>query len=154
MSYIDMATALIVKHEGLKLIVYDDANGAHITEATHVIGHPTIGVGRALDTHGISQAEAYALLNNDIQTNFAACKAIYGAAWDSDAFGDERKAALMDMAHQLGQAGLMGFVSMNSLILAGDWEAAANDALQSKWAKQTPGRAAEIAQILRSGVIA
>jgi len=33
---------------------------------------------------------------------------------------------------------------------SGDWEKAADEMLDSKWAKQTPGRAKEMSDIIRS----
>ena len=45
----------LIRDEGLRLTVYDDAGGS-----------PTIGVGRNLRDKGISHAEAELMLDNDI----------------------------------------------------------------------------------------
>lgn len=52
--------------EGLRLTVYDDATGKPIKPGTLVKGHPTIGIGRALDVNGITEAEAEYLKANDV----------------------------------------------------------------------------------------
>lgn len=61
-------TALIVAlmgEEGKRNFVYDDATGHAIGPGTHCVGHPTIGVGRALDVHGISMSEGQLLNAHD-----------------------------------------------------------------------------------------
>ena len=62
----ELITCELTRDEGQLLTVYDDATGAAIKPGTSVKGHPTIGIGRALDVHGISAAEAAYLLGNDI----------------------------------------------------------------------------------------
>ena len=50
----------LILHEGMKLKVYDDANGKEIRAGDTLVGHPTIGVGRnvAGDGLGITEEEA------------------------------------------------------------------------------------------------
>ena len=43
--------ARLTDEEALRFVVYDDATGRPIVPGTHVIGHPSIGIGRALDVH-------------------------------------------------------------------------------------------------------
>ena len=59
---------MLTLHEGLKLKVYDDANGKELKAGDTLIGHPTIGVGRnvASDGLGINEEEANFLLMGDI----------------------------------------------------------------------------------------
>ena len=59
-------TSMLARHEGIRLLVYDDATDQPITQGTLVHGHPTIGIGRALDVHGITPDEAEYLLSNDV----------------------------------------------------------------------------------------
>ena len=65
---------------------------------------------------------------------------------------EPRRAVLISMAHQLGVVGLLAFTKTLDLIRRGDYSAAAREMLNSRWAKQTPERAARHAQQLRSGV--
>jgi lysozyme len=65
---------------------------------------------------------------------------------------EPRRAVLISMAYQLGAVGLLAFTKTLDLIRRGDYSAAAREMLNSRWAKQTPERAARHAQQLRSGV--
>lgn len=58
--------------------------------------------------------------------------------------------ALMSMAYQLGINGLMNFKKMIAALDRGDQVEAARQALDSRWATQTPNRAKRIAALLRS----
>ena len=55
------------------------------------------------------------------------------------------------MAYQIGVNGLLKFKKMISAIEFGDWEEAERQALDSKWAKQTPARAHRHAKVIRTG---
>jgi len=60
------------------------------------------------------------------------------------------KSALIEMAYQLGLAGLSKFHNMLQALELHDYERAADEALDSRWARQTPGRARELADRIRS----
>lgn len=53
------------------------------------------------------------------------------------------------MAFNLRAPRLGKFSNMRAAIAADDWRLAAAEALDSKWARQLPARAAEIAGLLR-----
>lgn len=57
--------------------------------------------------------------------------------------------ALINMAYQLGVPGLLNFRRMLAALSRGDRVAAAEEALDSQWAKQTPKRAARVAAAIR-----
>lgn len=59
--------------------------------------------------------------------------------------------ALCNMAWQMGLIGLLKFEGMLSSIKNGDYPAAAKQALDSLWAKETPQRAARIAALISKG---
>jgi len=127
---------LIRRHEGLRLRPYADS-----------MGHLTIGYGRALDIVGISREEAEAMLRADVERAREALKAL---EW----FGgldDARSAALIDMAFNLGGAGLGGFSRFLDAMKRRDFGAAAREMLDSKWAGQVGGRARELAAMIRTG---
>lgn len=126
------------RHEGLRLKPYSDT-----------MGRITIGWGRCLDTTGISRDEADYMFVNDVTRATNAAIRVYG-----EGFGDlkpARQGALIAMAYQLGEAGLADFKDMLAFARAGDWEQAANEALESRWATQTLRRASETAEMLRTG---
>jgi len=62
-----------------------------------------------------------------------------------------RQRALINMAFQLGVNGLMKFKKMIRAMEIGHYDRAYTEALDSKWAKQTPNRALEVAKWLRDG---
>lgn len=64
-----------------------------------------------------------------------------------------RAAALISMAYQIGVSGLLKFRKMIAAIENNDWDSAAREALDSRWAVQTPERAKRHSEILRTGVI-
>ena len=108
------------------------------------LGFATIGIGRLIDKRkggGISQEEAEYLLCNDIKEKQ---EALYSAIpWAAD-LPEPCQRALMNMAFQLGVAGLLEFrVTLTRLKLS-DYAGARESALQSKWAQQTPARAARV----------
>lgn len=57
--------------------------------------------------------------------------------------------ALLNMSYQLGIAGLLKFKTTLSRLQAGDREGAADSALQSLWARQTPNRAQRVTDLIR-----
>lgn len=130
--------ALIEQHEGLKLKPYRDT-----------VGKLTIGIGRNLDDVGITVAEARILQASDIAACRLDLQSLFGTTWW--AIGDVRQAALIDMRFELGHAGFREFAHMIAAVQAGDWGAAADAALDSKWAKQVPSRAETDARMLRTG---
>ena len=62
-----------------------------------------------------------------------------------------RRLVLEDLAFQLGVDGLLEFVRTLADVEAGDYPAAADEMLRSRWAEQTPNRAAGLAELMRSG---
>jgi lysozyme len=130
--------AQLVRHEGLKLKPY-----------RCIAGKLTIGIGRNLDDCGISQKEAYAMLERDIldceQRLIDEIPEIYNN------LDEVRQSVLLNMCFNLGIKGLMGFKNTLSFIAAGDWERAANNMLASKWAKQVGRRAIELSELMRKG---
>lgn len=58
--------------------------------------------------------------------------------------------ALTNMAYQLGTNGLLNFRRTLAHCADGGWEAAADEALRSRWAEQTPNRAKRVTDLIRS----
>lgn len=141
---------LIRLHEGLRLKAYDDETHKPIGPGSVVEGHPTIGYGRALDVRGVSKSEAEDLLDNDIEAAEAeAAGAIGFGYWN--ALDDVRQAALTDMAFNLGQRGLDGFVNLLTAVRKRDWLRANSEVLESKWARDVGTRASHIASMFLTG---
>lgn len=116
------------------------------------LGYATIGVGRLVDARkpgaGLRPDEITYLLNNDIDDRIDALTR--RLPWFQD-LDDARRAVLLNMSFQLGTAGLLGFVNTLKLIEDGKYDDAADALMQSKWASQTPARAARMAEQMRTG---
>lgn len=110
------------------------------------LGFWTIGVGRLIDKRkggGLSQEEISYLLNNDIAEKSAA---LFKALPWLKAAPEPVQGALVNMAFQLGVAGLLGFTTTLGLIKDGKYKEASVQMLNSKWAAQTPNRAKKMAK--------
>lgn len=142
--------SLITKHEDEVLYCYDDANDARVVPGYTMVGHPTIGRGRCLDTNGISRDESLYLLQTELVARTADLKTIFTTWWDG--FGGPRQAVLLDMHYALGPSGFRGFHQFITAVMNGEWAAAKAAMLDSHWCKEAPDRVAEDADILFNGV--
>jgi len=128
------------RHEGCVLTAYPDH-----------LGFLTIGVGRLIDKRkggGISQEEAEYLLTNDIARVEASLTS--AIPW-MRGLSDARQRVLIEMAFQLGVTGTTAFRQAMRAMQAGDWQTAHDQMLDSRWARQTPARAKELAAQMLKG---
>lgn len=108
----------------------------------------SIGVGRNLEDRGISEDEAIFMMNNDVRDFYNELKR--ALPW-YESLNDVRRAALMSMAF-MGVPKLLQFKKMLAACVKGDWNEAAKQALDSKWARDVKEtRANEVAAMLRTG---
>lgn len=124
-------------HEGFRATPYLDTTG-----------HWTVGYGRNLEARPFTQAEAERWLAGEVDDLVDALSA--NLSW-FDGLDDVRKAALVNMAYNLGLAGLFRFRRMLQAIHLGEFQRAAHEALDSKWATQVKRRAKDIAFMLETG---
>jgi len=144
-----MLEGMLRRDEGTKLFVYDDATGELLKPGMTLKGHPTIGTGRALDTHGISIGEANYLLVSDI----LGAQADAGKAFPwYQGLSDERKAVILSMLFQLGLEGVKGFHEFLLAVEHQNWSRAAEEMKDSLWAKETPSRVERLAEQMLTGV--
>lgn len=127
----------LTRHEGCKLKVYTDTEG-----------HPTIGIGRALDTNGITLDEARYLLVNDVQRTITALRQRF--AW-FDHLDSVRQEVCVNMAFNLGVGGFAAFKNTIQAIEERRFGDGAREMLDSHWAQQVGGRAVELARAMESG---
>lgn len=137
--------------EGSELIVYDDKTGLPITKGSVVEGNPTIGIGRALNVHGISTAERDMMFENDITV----CEAqLAQYAWWVT-LDPVRRDVLTNLTFNMGIAGVLTFQHMIAAIKAADFATAAQQLKNSKWATQVePSRSGRLIAQLLTGQIA
>lgn len=128
---------LLIQHEGLRLRPYKDT-----------VGKLTIGVGRNLDDVGISDVEAYIMLDNDIKKVKDQVFATLPWAFKLD---EPRQAVILSMAFNMGLAGLLAFKNMLGAVETGNYSDAAKHMLDSKWAVQVGNRATYLSKIMETG---
>lgn len=112
------------------------------------LGNWTIGVGRLIGNGGGLRPDEIAyLLNNDIQDRR---DKLTKALPFYKNLSPERQGVLINMAFNLGVAGLLKFKQMLAAVERKEWGVAAKEMLDSKWAKQVPTRAARLAAQMES----
>jgi lysozyme len=62
----------------------------------------------------------------------------------------EVRNVMLNMAYQLGFAGFCKFKKTIAYLEEAEWEKASEEMLDSKWAVQTPNRAKELSEIIKS----
>lgn len=122
--------------EGLRLKPYHDSEGVL-----------TIGYGRNLDDVGISQDEAESMLAADAAAAEAELDRVL--PWWRE-LPEPAQRGLANMAFNLGLPRLSRFKKMIAALRRRDFNAAADEALDSKWAGQVGDRAVRIADMYRS----
>jgi len=101
-----------------------------------------------LYTHGISNDNAEWLLREDIKATTEKLLAKY--PWMQD-MNQARFDAILSMAFQMGVGKIGHFKHMLKALEIGDYVEAGKQALDSRWAKQTPARAERVSEQLRTG---
>lgn len=137
MSFKDKVIEQLILHEGVKLKPYKCT-----------AGKLTIGIGRNLESRGITEHEAYMLCSNDVNDINRDLQFQWPFYTHLD---DARRAVLLNMAFNLGISGLLKFKKMLAALLQLDYSKAAAEMLDSKWAKQVGSRADDLAKQMRTG---
>jgi len=130
-------------HEGIKLRIYQCTAKKW-----------SIGCGRNLEDNGISIEEAEFMLQNDIETHTR-----YAISWVGDpgvwnSLTSERKAVIIELMFNMGPTRMATFRKMKAAVLAGDWQRAAFEMMDSKWQREDvgKGRSSTLIEQMRSGV--
>lgn len=135
----DMLKVLVKSDEGLSLKPYTDTRGKL-----------TIGYGRNLTDVGISQVEADALLDADLDVAIAALMRVHPDVLNLDPV---RQIVLANMAFNLGVPALGRFTQMWAALDRGNWTEASAAMLDSQWAQQVGKRATRLAAAMKSGAL-
>lgn len=109
-------------------------------------GFLTVGVGHNLDAKPISKRASQVILEDDVADVLAELDR--ALPWWRG-LPARRGEALVYMGFQLGVPGLVKFRKMLAALQAGDGVEAQKQALDSRWADQTPARARRIAAMLK-----
>jgi lysozyme len=134
---LDAVVPMLMRDEGFRRLPYRCS-----------AGHLTIGYGTNLDA-GLDDDEAMFLLEHRINKAIAACLSTF--PWFA-ALEGVRSQVLVMMVYQLGIHGVTQFRHMVAALEQGDFAAAADAMLDSKWARaDTPARAYRLATAMRRG---
>ena len=135
---------LLIRHEGLRLMPYKCP-----------AGKLTIGVGHNIEDNGITEAEALFILSNDMQT--ADRELAEAFAW-YPLLSDVRRAAMIDLAINMGMPTLQTFRKTMAFMRTRDYAEAAAELLRgtgaggkSRYYLQVGQRAETIAAMIKSG---
>ena len=115
------------------------------------LGYWTIGIGILIDKRkggGLRPEESEFVFRNRLKLLDAELSG--RLPWISK-LDPARKGVLINMAFQMGVAGLLGFKNTLALIQSGKYQEAARAMLQSKWATQTPARAQRLSNQMATG---
>ena len=149
------STQFTADHEGFRSRVYKDE-----------YGNPTIGYGFNLKSGRFTQEEVDRWTNEGISKEEAmqVLEREHKFTRDSlvkydwfNKLDPVRQGAIVDMAYNMGLGtpggsdGLLSFNNMISALKKGDYDTAAKEVLNSKYANDTKGRAIEIANLIRFG---
>ena len=130
---------MIKRHEGVKSKVY-------LCSA----GYETIGVGRNISESGLglSDDEIDYLLENDIKRVQEELQDTY--FWFGG-LNDARQDAMVDICFNLGLTKLRGFTNALTAMSREQFDVAADEFMDIKWAKQVGMRAIRVTEMIRSG---
>ena len=124
-------------HEGFRSNVYTCSGGKK-----------TVGYGRNLEDIGISEEEAEMLLKNDI---YEATNQLLNAFPFMATFSDVRISAMINFTFNVGIGTVRKFSNTIEYLKNEDWDAAADEMMDSKWAEQVGDRAIQITEQIRTG---
>ena len=127
----------IKRHERLSLVLYKDKRGVL-----------TIGYGHNMK-NPISAHAAEVILRDDLLIAQENLFKLPRAAVSN--LNDARREVLIEMIFNLGIHGVLEFRRMIDALIVEDFTRAAEEMLDSRWAKQVGKRADELAKIMRTG---
>ena len=125
------------RHEGVEHLPYIDTQGKM-----------TIGIGRNLSDRGISISTINQMLMEDIELATSDLERVYPEYCD---LSEDRQLVLANMSFNLGIPRYLKFEKFWAALRQGQWDLAATEMLDSRWAKQVGDRATELADMMRKG---
>ena len=123
-------------HEGYKPAVYKCTAGVD-----------TIGIGFAIKDLNLSEEVCELILTEKLEALEERFEKKFDWFQESPV---EVRNVMLNMAYQLGFAGFCKFKKTIAYLEEAEWEKASEEMLDSRWAKQTPNRAKELSEIIKS----
>lgn len=137
MSYLDICRTQIPTDEGRRARAYKDS-----------MGILSGGIGRNLEGVSFTDGEIALMFANDLERADFAARTLFPSF---GTLSENRKAAIVNMAFNLGQERLSEFHHMRDAVTAEDFDAAADAMADSLWAKQVGARALRLEKMIREG---
>ena len=140
----DRLLASVKKHEGYRNKVYLDT-----------LGKRTVGVGHLCvedfweDDKEYEQKFLMTILEHDLSDAIKGANDLMAENGCMD-MNEKAHEIIIEMVFQLGKTGVSKFKNMWKALSGLQYSAAADQMLDSRWAKQTPNRANGMADIMRS----
>lgn len=128
----------LIGHEGIRNLPYEDTEG-----------YLTIGIGHNLDNVPLSPRVIQMICEDDIASAEADLDSLWNH-WKQD-LSDARQNVIVEMVFNLGWTRFNKFVKFKQAIEDKDYDTAADEMLDSKWAKQVGRRAENLAKQMRTG---
>ena len=132
--------------EGVKYEIYNDH-----------LGYPTFGIGHlVIDTdpeYGeevgtpVSEDRVAEAFDKDVRTVIADCEILYP---DFDELPEECQLIIANMMFNMGRPRLKQFKGMKRGVDSRDWNAAADEMIDSAWYRQVPNRAGRLVKRMRA----
>ena len=145
----------LVVHEGQKNYPYKDTEGKWTIGVGHFIGDDAAlaksGYSQYSEANPMSDAEVAALFNKDLEKHR---KIAESYPFYAD-MSDEGKRAILDLTFNMGdffnkkKDGKYVWANLRRQLLAGEWDAAADNLASSKYARQVGQRAITVTNLLR-----
>ena len=132
--------------EGIKFEVYKDH-----------LGYPTFGIGHLITEddeeygkpvgYSIEKSRVVSVFENDMQDVIKDCTKLYE---DFDELPEEAQRIIANMMFNMGLTRLSKFKGMKRGVDARDWDAAADEMVDSNWYKQVTNRAERLVKRMRA----
>lgn len=126
----------IIWAEGFRQFPYKDS-----------VGILTVAVGRNLEDVGIRKSEAMFMLENDLEDVISNAESL--PYWNS--LDDVRRLIVADMIFNLGLTRFTHFVKLNKALEISDYQVAAYEMQDSRWATQVGRRATKLIEAMKTG---
>lgn len=136
----------IAEDEGIRLDVYLDHLGLPTVGIGHLITEQDAEHGRPVGTQ-ITPERSRQLFSRDIAVTLEDCRALFDN-WDD--LPEECQLICANMAFNLGRSRLSKFVKFRKAVADRDWNEAATQQADSKWARQVPNRAGRLIDRMRA----
>jgi len=132
--------------EGVKYEIYND----HLGYPTFGIGHLVIDTdpeyGQEIGTP-VSEDRVAEAFDKDVRTVISDCEVLYP---DFDELPEECQLIIANMMFNMGRPRLKKFKGMKRGVDSRDWNAAADEMIDSAWYRQVPNRAGRLVKRMRA----